>query len=62
MIINGNISIDVEKNTVTIRLDNGSYCRSQFTSGAKHFLDDEIKYRSLERKEFIEDVKIILDI
>lgn len=48
MIINGNITIDVEKNTVSIRLDNGAFCLKQFTIGAKHFLDDEIEYRRLQ--------------
>lgn len=43
MKLKGQIEIDSDKNTVTVRLDNGSYCLDYYTHGMKRFLDEEIE-------------------
>lgn len=43
MIVNGTISIDTDKKTVTIKLDNGSYCIDHYPNGIKRFLDEEFE-------------------
>lgn len=47
--IKGTIEIDVERRTVTIRLENGAYCVDIYPHGADRFLADEINY-ALEGK------------
>ena len=41
-IIKGTVEINVERKTVTLHLENGSYCIDHYTHGIKRFLDDEI--------------------
>lgn len=43
MKINGQIEIDVVEGTVTIRLENGSYCLKHYPNGIKSFLETEIE-------------------
>lgn len=56
MIMNGSIEIDSERGTVTIHLDNGSYCINHYTNGIKRFLDDEIQ---LLQKELGRGEKVV---
>jgi hypothetical protein len=44
MKIKGEITIDVERNTVTITLENGSMAFDHYTHGAKRFLDEVIEW------------------
>jgi hypothetical protein len=39
----GTIEINPEKGTVTIRLENGSYCVDHYPIGIKHFIEEEIE-------------------
>jgi hypothetical protein len=50
MTIKGMIEIDVEQKTVTIRLENGSYCLKHYTHGIKRFLDEEILFVQHEQQ------------
>lgn len=43
MKVNGQIEIDSTKKTVTVHLENGSFCLYYYTHGLKRFLDDEIE-------------------
>jgi hypothetical protein len=41
--IKGTIEIDPNRNTISIRLENGHYCFDHFPNGIKTFLEDEIE-------------------
>lgn len=47
MEIKGTITIDMEKKTVTLRLENGSCIIDHYTNGIKRFLDEEIEWEGL---------------
>jgi hypothetical protein len=44
MKITGKITIDVERRTISLGLDNGSWCTDLYTNGIKHFLDDLLDF------------------
>jgi hypothetical protein len=48
MTIKGEIEINVEKGTVSVRMENGSFCLDYYTHGLKRFLDDEIEIQKGE--------------
>lgn len=50
MTVNGKIKIDVERKTITLQLDNGSYCFDLYTNGLKRFLDEEIEFLGRDSK------------
>lgn len=57
MIVKGTIEIDSNNKSVTIKLENGSYCLDHFTHGVKRFLDEEIDcLKRQERKELHEQI------
>lgn len=42
MKLKGTIEVDVERRTVTVELENGSYCIDHYPNGVERFLADEI--------------------
>jgi hypothetical protein len=42
--VKGEIEIDFERKTVSIQLDNDSWCTDLYTHGLKRFLDEEIEF------------------
>jgi hypothetical protein len=44
--IKGTILIDPDKKTISIKLDNGSWCHELFSNGLKRFVDEEIELLS----------------
>jgi hypothetical protein len=43
MKVSGTIQIDSRRQTVTIKLANGSYCVDYFSNGVKSFIDEEME-------------------
>jgi hypothetical protein len=55
--VKGTIEIDIERKTLSIRLDNGSYCLDHYTIGIKRFLEEEIQFVSEDTRKKRKEMK-----
>lgn len=47
----GTIEIDYNAGTISIQLNNGSFCESHYPQGVMHFLADEIAFVNFSNKK-----------
>lgn len=70
MIVNGRISLDTKKQTVTLHLENGSYGIDLFPNGVKNWLEVELdclkkqesKEAAARRQKLHEEINALLGI
>ena len=60
-VVSGKIEIDAVKGTVTIHLENGSYCLDHYPNGVKSFVETEIEcLREAKVKATLERANTVL--